>query len=138
MSNQINMSMNMNMNDETRIFNTFVSNESQILESLKMIQHNQEELNQIMNQVEGIVPGFEQGEINRKKSQADIKQKKKIVKSALETFIEDQNDFVTDVEMLQDEKKASPIVRSLSSSKMNISWKELTSLWNQHQNLVVL
>ena len=64
MSNQINMSMNMNMNDETRIFNTFVSNESQILESLKMIQHNQEELNQIMNQVEGIVPGFEQGEIN--------------------------------------------------------------------------
>lgn len=77
-----------NLNEEARIFNTFVSNESQILESLKLIQHNQDELNQIINEVEGVKPSFELGEIRGKKSMVENKPKKKIHKNPIETFIE--------------------------------------------------
>lgn len=130
--------MNSEPNEETRVFNTFVSNESQILESLKLIQNNQEELNQIMNDVEGRVAVFEQGEILTPKKKAEPKSKKKICKNAVELFMENQDDLPTDVEMLQDEKRASPVAKQLNASKANVTWKELALIWNTHQNLVVL
>ena len=119
---------------DAQIFNTFHSNESNILESLKMIQNNQNELNQIINEVEGRI--FERGEVMLRPG--EVRGKKKTSKSQLEAFLEEQNELASDQEMLQDEHKAAPLERRPAGAKVSSGWKELVSVWNQYQFLVVL
>jgi hypothetical protein len=107
-----------NLQEETRIFNTFVSNDSQVLHSIR--NNSPVELIQL--------PPLVSEKAEPKKSV--LSPKKKITKAYIKSFIENQEEPETDLEMLQDEEEIDSLLKEQTLQRQTLTWQELLSFWN--------